>query len=215
MSRNWSSPGLRSYDPDESAVFFRVREQHGVLANMAGGFPLDLAGIRVGSTEAYYQSMRWSHRPDIQARILAETSPMQAKRTAYEYLPDARPDWQKINISVMRIALRAKLIFHRGRMLDALDATGDLPIVEKSSRDAFWGATLRPDGTLKGANVLGRLWMELRNELRQDPAAYADGIGHITIPRHTLLGQEIKVILPCVEPKPEADSPSAQIQMNF
>ena len=52
-----------------------------------------------------------------------------------------------------------------------LSDTADRPIVEHSSRDAFWGARLV--GTeYRGSNTLGRLWMELRQQIRDnDPAA--------------------------------------------
>ena len=46
-----------------------------------------------------------------------------------------------------------------------LAATGERPIVEVSTRDPWWGA--RPVAhRYEGNNVLGRLWMELRQQLR-------------------------------------------------
>jgi hypothetical protein len=45
-------------------------------------------------------------------------------------------------------------------------ATGDAAIVERSSKDRYWGAVESADGVLEGQNVLGRLLMELRQELR-------------------------------------------------
>ena len=55
----------------------------------------------------------------------------------------------------------------------ALAATGERAVVEVSTRDPWWGA--RPAGdSYRGANVLGRLWMELRQQLRNgDPAAHS------------------------------------------
>ena len=55
-----------------------------------------------------------------------------------------------------------------------LAATGDRPIVEVSARDPWWGA--RPvSNRYEGTNVLGRLWMELRQQLRaSDPAGRSD-----------------------------------------
>ena len=38
--------------------------------------------------------------------------------------------------------------------------------------DSFWGAKPLPDGTLIGCNVLGRLLMELRDSLRDDPEQF-------------------------------------------
>ena len=65
-----------------------------------------------------------------------------------------------------------------------LARTGERAIVEISARDAWWGA--KPTGdSYRGANVLGRLWMELRQHLRDDdPAARsAEWIGRIRVGR--------------------------------
>ncbi len=136
----------RTYRETEAAVFFRARERFGELGNMAGGFPLEIAGTPIGSSEAYYQAIRWSHRPDVQQRILDEKSPMTAKRTAYLFLDDSRPDWDQIKIRVMRFALRAKLLFHDEAIRAVLRKTEARPIVERSQRDDFWGALPHGDG---------------------------------------------------------------------
>src|SRR2546426_7568195 len=41
-----------------------------------------------------------------------------------------------------------------------------ISIVEDSRKDDFWGAKASDEGTLVGMNVLGRLLMELREDLR-------------------------------------------------
>ncbi|MEB3059530.1 NADAR family protein, partial [Parvimonas sp. D9] len=56
---------------------------------------------------------------------------------------------------------------------DLLLATGDEIIIEDcTSRQhgsgLFWGAGKQPDGSWNGDNVLGKLWMTLRNELKGD-----------------------------------------------
>lgn len=192
----------RHYDPAKCAVFFRVRDAFGGLSNMAGGFPLQVGEVILGSSEAYYQAIRWPHRPDIQADIIAEASPLMAKRVAYRYLSEARPDWETARIAVMRLALRIKFSQHRHRINALFERSGDLAIVEQSSRDPFWGAIPGPDGVLHGKNVLGRLWMELRREVRGDPQAYRHGVMDVTLPDHILLGREIRTI-----PAPEAQDP--------
>src|SRR5262249_37544484 len=53
------------------------------------------------------------------------------------------------------------------RFSELLLATGDRPIVEESKKDEFWGAKPVDSATLIGMNVLGRLLMELREEVRQ------------------------------------------------
>ena len=65
-----------------------------------------------------------------------------------------------------------------------LAATGDRHIVEVSTRDPWWGA--RPVAErYEGKNVLGRLWMELRQQLRDgDPRARSGAwLDHIRVGR--------------------------------
>ena len=73
----------------------------------------------------------------------------------------------------MRWVLRMKRETNAAEIDAMLAATGERAIVEVSTRDAWWGA--KPAGDrYRGANVLGRLWMELRQQLRDgDPAAHA------------------------------------------
>ena len=52
-----------------------------------------------------------------------------------------------------------------------LVANGDQPIFQLSTRDPWWGVRPVAD-RYKGRNVFGRLWSELRQQLRDgDPAA--------------------------------------------
>ena len=72
-----------------------------------------------------------------------------------------RPDWDAIKIYIMQEILRAKADQHeyvRRKLL----ATGDRELIEDSWRDDFWGWGPNRDGQ----NILGKLWMEVRAELR-------------------------------------------------
>jgi len=88
------------------------------------------------------------------------------------------PGWveERINILVMRHALRLRLAFHPEPLRDLYGVSGDRPIVELSYRDTFWGALPDGRGHAIGQNILGRLHMELRQEIREDPARYRDGV---------------------------------------
>ncbi|MCW3784301.1 NADAR family protein [Defluviimonas salinarum] len=185
------SVSTREYRASEVAGFRRTNEAHGGFSNMAGGWPIVVEGIPVRSTEAYYQAMRFPHLPEIQEKILAETSPMIAKRKAYEFLDRSRKDWHDVNVAVMRHALRLKLSQNRARFLELFEGAAGRPIVEISTRDPFWGAKPQSDGTLVGCNVLGRLLMELRATLEADPEAWRDGVEAPTFPNATLLGRAV------------------------
>ena len=62
--------------------------------------------------------------------------------------------------------IRAKLSQHE-KVRKTLLETGNKDIVENSPTDAFWG--IGSDN--KGENVLGKLWMRLREELKQGKTA--------------------------------------------
>ena len=78
----------------------------------------------------------------------------------------------------MRWTIRRKLETAPDLLLPVLQRSADRPIVEISTRDPFRGAApcaiSNGRDRYRGQNVLGRLWMELRQHLRdQDPRASA------------------------------------------
>ncbi len=157
------------------AWFMKSREAHGDLSNMTGGMPIviEREGERMvfPSSEHLYQCGRYPHWPDTQHRIADIPSAMPAKKEAWKWVDRTRTDWQTINVPWMLWVLRQKLGCNWPRFGDALEATGDRTIVEKSSRDPFWGALYRGDGLLHGRNVLGHLLMELRDWKRRGGTA--------------------------------------------
>ncbi len=147
------------------SVFFKVKEAFGGLSNMSNDYPLMVNGVKAGSSEALYQACRYPHRPEWQAEIMRANLPMIAKRIARkkEWIAETRSDWEEIRASVMRWALQVKLAQHPRRMRAIFEKSRRMPIVERSSKDSFWGAILEDDGVLRGENRLGILLMELRN----------------------------------------------------
>jgi predicted NAD-dependent protein-ADP-ribosyltransferase YbiA (DUF1768 family) len=87
---------------------------------------------------------------------------------------------------IMRWCLQVKLAQHRKPVGDLLLATGDRPIVEQAYSDQYWGAILQEDGTLRGANVLGLLWMELRSELQAGLWEHGRTVEPLPIPDFSL-----------------------------
>jgi len=157
----------RMYRRGEAAVFHKTAEQFGGLSNMAGGFPLSVAGVRILTSEALYQACRFPSLPEVQRLIISQASPVSAKMKSKPYRAQTRPGWDGERVAIMRWCLRVKLVQHPKRFGDLLLSTGELPIVEQSRRDPFWGAKVVDDATLIGQNVLGRLLSELRDELRK------------------------------------------------
>ena len=183
----------RCYERQDSVVFCKTNEQFGGLSNMAPGFPLRVNGIDILTSEALYQACRFPHLPDVQQLIIAQKSPMTAKMKSKPYRSQSRGDWDVVRIRIMRWCLRVKLAWNWTEFRDLLLATGGRPIVEKSRKDDFWGAKVRSDGVLVGVNVLGRLLMELREEL----GASCEALRRLEPPTDRdflLYGQPIRVI---------------------
>jgi ribA/ribD-fused uncharacterized protein len=180
------------YNPDECAVFFRVKEQHGALSNMAGGFPLVVNGVHIRTSEALYQALRFPDHPDIQQKIIDEKSPMSAKMVAKAHIAKTRDRWDLLREMFMGYCILLKLLQNRETFGKVLVGTGSKQIVEKSRKDPFWGAVPREDGLLEGQNVLGNFLTKLRDKYKAMP----DYAGPLVFPyqedgRGTFLGEHI------------------------
>ncbi len=166
------------YNKKDVAFFFRVREQWGGLSNMASGYPITFPGGMAWSSEALYQACRFTDHPEIQDIILGEKNPMASKLKAKKYKDLTRSDWEtpfpgtRVDFMFWALSLKAHC---NPSFKDLLLSTGDLPIVEKSRKDSFWGA-IEVGDLLVGNNVLGKLLMDLRGKIRkggfkvEDPA---------------------------------------------
>jgi N-glycosidase YbiA len=185
----------RTYIQAEVSAFLRTSDAFGGLSNMHAGYPITVAGIAVPSTENYYQAMRYPHLPDFQAEILAEPRPVPAKRLAYTRVAETRSDWQKVNITLMRHAMRLRYGHHPHAMQEIFERTAGSPIVEISSRDDFWG-TFAKEGLLTGKNVLGRLYMELREEVAEHDPDTPFEVAAPDIADLTLCGRQITTFTP-------------------
>ncbi len=146
------------------------------------------------SVEHYYQAQKFAGSADPEAAelvqsIAAAASPEEAarlgRRAQRHRAGLLRPDWEDAKVSVMLAALRAKCATHTGPRSMLLATSGStsssgrggdaspsgLELVESSPHDFFWGRGY--DGS--GANMLGKLLMQVRAELlqQQPPLAVA------------------------------------------
>jgi putative DNA methylase len=194
---------------------------------MAGGYPLVVNGVRILSSEALYQACRFPHLPDVQRKIIAQSSPMTAKMVGKPYRRDSRADWDRFRTRIMRWCLRVKLAQNYPAFSTLLLSTGDRPIVEESRKDDFWGAKRDPSGVLIGNNVLGRLLMELREVVRSNDAQALKFVPPLEIPDFLLFGRPIEAIGPMeriqaasqpsrpdAKPQPSHDPQSAKEMMS-
>ena len=124
--------------------------------------PIVIDGLVYPTNEHYFQSSKFINKEYAERIRLAKT-PADAKRLGTSRKYKIHPDWDTRRIDVMRTAIRAKFTQHED-LKQLLLSTGNSILVEDSPHDYFWGC-----GKLKtGKNMLGKLLMELREELRND-----------------------------------------------
>lgn len=216
--RSDTRPEFRHYLRSDCAVFNKTKERHGGMSNMAGGYPIEVNGIGIRTSEALYQACRFPQIPDLQRQIIGEHSPMAAKMRGKPFRASSRPDWDDIRVTLMRWCIRVKLLQNPDKFGSVLDDTGDLPIVEHSRRDRFWGAVALNDEELEGQNVLGRLLMELRDQMREIGIPGMSPLPPVAVKDFALLGEPIETIemKQPNRPSPEVDdrglSPELQHQ---
>ena len=143
----------------EPIRFYRVRDQYGEFSNFAA-FPIVIDGREWRTTEHYFQAQKFVGTPH-EEEIRLTPSPMVAARKARSRQRPLRTDWEAVKVDVMRTALRAKFTQHE-QLRELLLATGESEIVEHTVNDRYWG----DGGDGSGRNMLGRLLMEIREELR-------------------------------------------------
>ena len=116
--------------------------------------------------------------PEVAEQVLKARSPQEAKSIAnYVKDPDPTSHWNTIKCDVMRHVLRAKAESNDEFRQHLLN-TGNQLLVEASASDSYWGSgltylltTTTLSEMLPGKNMLGRLLVELRDELRNSTAA--------------------------------------------
>jgi ribA/ribD-fused uncharacterized protein len=146
----------------ESVInFYRTSDEHGCFSNFAP-YPIELKGEVWPTSEHYFQAQKFAGTEHEEA-IRTTRSAMIAARMGRDRKKPIRPDWEAVKDDIMREAVRAKFRQH-AELREMLLATGDARIVEHTENDPYWGDA----GDGSGKNMLGRILMEVRDELRRD-----------------------------------------------
>lgn len=126
-------------------------------------------GFRGLTLEHDYQASKFINHESIAHRILACSSPGQAKRIAQEYKAYIRSDWQNVSIGVMQKLLRTKFNLSTNPDLaqKLIDTYPHYLCEGNHWHDNFWGDChcSRPLCRGNGHNHLGKLLMLVRDEL--------------------------------------------------
>lgn len=125
---------------------------------------LEWKGVLYMTSEHAYHSERFS---DLVMKEAIKN--MRSAHDAYTYAQVNKhlqvENWNNIKLSVMKELLQAKVAQHPYVKKKLLES-GDKELVEDSWRDGFWGWGPNKDGE----NHLGKLWMEVREEVRKSEA---------------------------------------------
>ena len=139
--------------------FYSTQEEYGAFSNFSRhAFELD--GLVWSTSEHYFQAQKFNDEA-YREKIRTAPSPMIAARLGRSRKVPIRPDWEEIKDEVMLRAVRAKFQAHPD-LRQLLLSTGQEEIIEKTTRDHYWGCG--GDGT--GKNMLGKILMQVREELQ-------------------------------------------------
>lgn len=152
---------MNNYKLDTDTQVFFYEQEFYVFSNFSA-FSLFWRGILFPTSEAAYQWSKFYQVDGVRAkniRHLIQTAPSahEAFKIAEKYKDWRRQAWEDEKVDVMRKIIYAKWLQHE-YVRRKLGQTLDREIIEDSWRDSFWG--WGPDR--KGQNMLGKLWMELR-----------------------------------------------------
>jgi ribA/ribD-fused uncharacterized protein len=155
-------------------AFTKVNLPYGWLGNMSD-HKMQYDGKEYRTSEALFQCLRFEGYPEAQRIIMNERSPMSAKMKAKKLRREL-----KLNLDIggaedierMKLCLRLKAEQHPLLIKKRLLETGDAIIIENSTKHSggtgkIWGAA-SVNNEWEGQNLLGNLWMELREELRKE-----------------------------------------------
>jgi N-glycosidase YbiA len=134
--------------------------------------PIVINGKEYPTNEHYFQSMKFLPTEMVflkeynvyipyQEIIRYAKTPKEAKRLGSNRNFKIHPNWDTMRIEVMRECVRAKFQQHPS-LRELLLSTGDAILVEDSPTDYFWGC----GKNRTGKNMLGKILMEVRGELR-------------------------------------------------
>ena len=146
----------------EDKIFFYPKEFY-VFDNFSS-FQIEYNGILFPTSEHAYQAMKFiKTNPEIFEKIKNARSAHDAQKIATENKDEVDKEWNKKKRLIMKNILRNKINQHP-YVLKKLLQSGNREIVEDSWRDSVWGWGENKDGQ----NLLGQIWMELREEYYSD-----------------------------------------------
>jgi ribA/ribD-fused uncharacterized protein len=139
-------------------VIDHFRQEFGFLSNFYAA-PIYVDGVRYPSVEHAYHAHKTFD--ETSRKLIREAkTPVIAKKLGYAV--KLREDWLDVRVSLMKIFVKKK--FENPFLKELLLATEDAILIEGNTwGDKFWGVCRGV-----GENHLGRILMEVREELKRE-----------------------------------------------
>lgn len=141
--------------------FYMPSDEYGCFSNFSR-HRIFMNGKVWKTVEHYFQAQKFAGTKHEEEVRRAYTPKIAAQLGRGRKKP-LRSDWEKVRVGIMREALFAKFTQHDDLKKILLE-TGDALLVEHIAKDKFWG----DGGNGKGLNILGKLLMEVRKELKNE-----------------------------------------------
>ena len=187
--------------------FYHEYDEYGCFSNWYAA-EFDYAGRHFFNSEQFmmYHKVLMFWRDDLAEQIMNLKSPAACKKIAGQRFPEFIPKlWDDTCYAIVKRGVRAKFI-QNPDILKTLLGTGNALLAECSPRDTKWGIgvdiqdpAVNDISRWNGQNLLGRILMEVRTELRQELAStgrleYVDAHDLDPIPEWNMKPGELKRI---------------------
>jgi len=150
-----------NYNETTDKPILGFQDEHHWLSNFWHA-PITVIGFKYDNSEAAYQAAKTiniAHRATFENMTGAA-----AKKHGRNVI--LRADWDFVKLEIMELVLRAKFMTHPD-LAAKLKNTGDRELIELNTwGDTHWGQIETKDGTLTGENILGKLLMNIRSDLK-------------------------------------------------
>lgn len=155
--------------------FYHENEEYGIFSNW---YPseFEYAGKKYANIEQYmmYQKMMTFSQYEIADRIMETSDPAECKKLGRSHISNWNGDlWDRISYAVVKRGIKAKF-FQNKDLLEKLLYTGEALLAECAPNDNKWGIGVAVDDDRRfnvrewtGHNLLGRILMDVREEMRR------------------------------------------------
>lgn len=128
-------------------------------------YKLDNISVRFPTSEHLYQALKFlPHHKEEFVNLARFYNAKDAKNYVYLNKNKWNPNWENEKVKMMEMVIRLKISQYYW-MIEKLRSSGNRIIQETRKTDYFWG--IGANGT--GKNYLGKIWMKIREELRNEP----------------------------------------------